>query len=358
MFVPIAVAFSTLTRRNSVTPPMPNCCSPTMVKICNYSTLILSGNTVVLLIVAVTTDYWQYRGFNLDNITNYLKPLEGVEVNTPDGTSPYKLITTMMSMPEKNSSQAAHVAVHYHSPMYVRVFDNGSVDGRGHVKDVIQVYLFSQYGNLFKDCDNLTDGVREQLKIKRIRPEKCVMFMSSQPVPTDSRIHIPDALKVEVAAFCSAVLSILCLITSLAAGSLGSLSKSHRYMTIASGMALIAAIILITTIALFNGKTNLQWRGELLPGVKFPHKELILENKIHSYGWSFFLAWICVALMFTSSFSWLYKAQYLLLPEGDEFTQLYQVLRQKEDTGKSRVNAQYVIDEEEEYATTHIECTV
>ncbi|XP_046376882.2 uncharacterized protein LOC124149383 isoform X2 [Haliotis rufescens] len=337
---------------------MPTCCSPTMVAICNYSTLILSGNIVVLLIVAVTTDYWQYRGFNLDNITNYMKPLEGVDVNIPDGTSPYKVITTMMSKPEKNTSLTNHVAEHYHSPMYVRVFDNGSVDSKGHVKDVVQVFLFSQYGNLFRDCDNLTDGIRDQLKIKRIRPEKCVLFMSSQPVPTDASIRIPAALKVEVAAFCTAVLSILCLATSLAAGSLGSLSKSHRYMTIASGLALIAAIILITSIALFNGKTNLQWKGELLPGLKFPHKELILENKIHSYGWSFFLAWICVVLMFTSSFSWLYKAQYLLLPEGDEFTQLYQVLRQKEDTKRSGVSTQYVIDEEEEYAATHFECTV
>ena len=37
-------------------------------RICQYSTIIFAGNVVVLIIVSVATDYWEYRGFELKKI--------------------------------------------------------------------------------------------------------------------------------------------------------------------------------------------------------------------------------------------------------------------------------------------------
>ncbi len=37
-------------------------------RICQYSTIIFAGNVVVLIIVSITTDYWEFRGFDLKSI--------------------------------------------------------------------------------------------------------------------------------------------------------------------------------------------------------------------------------------------------------------------------------------------------
>ena len=37
-------------------------------RICQYSTIIFAGNVVVLIIVSVATDYWEYRGIKLKKI--------------------------------------------------------------------------------------------------------------------------------------------------------------------------------------------------------------------------------------------------------------------------------------------------
>lgn len=68
-------------------------------------------------------------------------------------------------------------------------------------------------------------------------------------------------------------------------------------------------ILLTLAIALFHGKCYILRRTELLHGYRIPHKKIINESRTYSFGWSFYLAWICVFLCFISSFVWLYKAQ-------------------------------------------------
>ena len=70
-----------------------------------------------------------------------------------------------------------------------------------------------------------------------------------------------------------------------------------------------SGILLTLAIALFHGKCYILRRTELLHGYRIPHKKIINESRTYSFGWSFYLAWICVFLCFVSSFVWLYKAQ-------------------------------------------------
>ena len=44
-----------------------------MLDILQYSTIILAGNLTVLLVISLATDYWEYRGFNKEEIEAKIK---------------------------------------------------------------------------------------------------------------------------------------------------------------------------------------------------------------------------------------------------------------------------------------------
>ena len=72
---------------------------------------------------------------------------------------------------------------------------------------------------------------------------------------------------------------------------------------------LIAAMTLTVCIALFHGKCHLMHRREFMQGITLAHRDIINEARMHHYGWSFVLAWICVVLCFVHTWVWLVKAQ-------------------------------------------------
>ena len=68
-------------------------------------------------------------------------------------------------------------------------------------------------------------------------------------------------------------------------------------------------VLLIVTIALFHGKCHLIHRHEYMAGLEVPYKKVLDGARTHYYGWSFVLAWLCVAMLFVLAWVWLNKAQ-------------------------------------------------
>ena len=64
-----------------------------MNQICDYSSLIFALNTTVLLIVALTTDYWEYRGLDMNRIKPKLLELRDVTLFVPFDTTSYLQVT-------------------------------------------------------------------------------------------------------------------------------------------------------------------------------------------------------------------------------------------------------------------------
>ncbi len=71
----------------------------------------------------------------------------------------------------------------------------------------------------------------------------------------------------------------------------------------------ILGMTLTMSIAIFHGRCHLLHRREFMAGINIPYKKIIDESRIHYFGWSFVLAWICIALCFIHTWVWLLKAQ-------------------------------------------------
>jgi hypothetical protein len=136
------------------------------MKICDYSSLIFTGNTCVLLILALTTDYWEYRTFDRKKILQMIQELKWTTVFLPFDTDSYFQINLLPNVTGKYSparfSQVKTEAF-YHAPLFLvrRYFQlpgnntnmlttNNKVEFEEYELD-----MFEQYGNLFRDCDSL-----------------------------------------------------------------------------------------------------------------------------------------------------------------------------------------------------------
>ena len=105
--------------------------------------------------------------------------------------------------------------------------------------------------------------------------------------------------------------------------------------------------LLIVCIALFQGKCHLIHRHEYMAGVVIPYKKVLDRARLHYYGWSFVLAWVCVAMLFGLAWVWLNKAQdmnlraHTIRPSGgmrrlrENELQLNWPLHQKTEDGQS-----------------------
>ncbi|XP_050393543.1 uncharacterized protein LOC126811730 [Patella vulgata] len=286
-----------------------------VISICNYSTIIFSGNILVLLMVAIATDYWEYNGFNFDALLKILPKMNNVNVFIPRDTRTYLEIVYIKDEPVRYyTGNKSSTQYFYQPPVFATVGPIGR-EKNGVIRVETRIFVFYQYSNLFRDCNDLEDGVRHRLGIKLIQKQKCINFIF---MPSDDyRSQYDDAvtvLRIERAAFSFAVFCILCMAVSLTTGFIGASSRRPRLVINASAFSLASGMCLLVAIALFNGKSHLQQRWPLLPHVVFPFKHDLDIHKDHSYGWSFVLAWICVALNFLSSFVWLYKSQYMIDP--------------------------------------------
>ncbi|XP_041364276.1 uncharacterized protein LOC121379691 [Gigantopelta aegis] len=256
------------------------------------------GNITVLLIVSILTDHWIYKGFKVENLKAELRRLRGVTISVPLDTKSYVEIVFLTEESRRDDLKLGDVIVHYLPPLYIDIWTNGSTDA-GDAQVVTHVVLFQQYGNIYRECDDLEDGVRMQLGMKAIRPEKCTKFLLSPLYSTTVAVLGDEAV---LCKYCSVCVCVWCVCVC----------ANANYITFVLG------ITLITTIALFNGKCHLQRRQEPLSEFNIPYKEILIRHRTYSYNWSFVLAWICVALTFCSSFAWLYKAQDLVVDEKAE----------------------------------------
>ena len=136
-----------------------------MVQICNYSSLIFAGNITVLLIVSMTTDYWEHRAFNRTMINQTLFHANFTQIKLPPDTKSYFIIWYKKSLLKAPVNQYT-VETLYQPPMlarnYFQINENiSSGNGQKHSANIHStlvagmVVLFEQYGNLFRDCDAL-----------------------------------------------------------------------------------------------------------------------------------------------------------------------------------------------------------
>jgi hypothetical protein len=134
------------------------------MQICNYSSLIFAGNITVLLIVSMTTDYWEYRSFNQTMLNETLYMANQTEFDEPIDTDSYVSLWYKRKMlPKRKDSFKKEVL--YQPPIlvenYFSVTTNISESPEKKSADIHSdmlagmVVLFEQYGNLFRDCDAL-----------------------------------------------------------------------------------------------------------------------------------------------------------------------------------------------------------
>lgn len=134
-----------------------------MVSICKYSTLIFAGNVTVLLIVSMSTDYWEYRGFDMDSLNKTLRRSNTTTVIIPKDTRSYIKIHHVRTKRTNNPAEAYPFNVTmYQPPILVHKYYSHNIsqlppdtlDNSSWAAETT-IILFVQYGNLFRDCDNL-----------------------------------------------------------------------------------------------------------------------------------------------------------------------------------------------------------
>ena len=138
-----------------------------MDNICQYSTIILSGNLTVLLIVSVTTDYWEYRSFNRTALLKTLLSLKNARVIQPRDTKSYVSLDYLLAFRSNEAFDKANLTrrLHYEPPVYAKLSSFRKTVSNCSVVDVdstepecqarLFLVFFEQYGNLYRDCDSL-----------------------------------------------------------------------------------------------------------------------------------------------------------------------------------------------------------
>lgn len=132
-----------------------------MAKICDYSSLIFTGNITVLLIVAMTTDYWEYRGFDFKRLVKNISNFNATKLIIPTDTDSY--IQLKYESTQSKALPHLHLSVLYQPPVILQKYfyledemrtNTTSKTGR-EILASTNIILFVQYGNLFRDCDAL-----------------------------------------------------------------------------------------------------------------------------------------------------------------------------------------------------------
>ena len=158
-----------------------------MDRICQYSTIIFAGNVSVLLIVAISTDYWEYRGFRTADLIPHLKKMHNrLRLVFPSDTSSYFVVkyywdpppvkTSIFATtpaPKREKIVANYTLVYYQPPAllikkledYIVFEDSIHFDGEKNVTVSMptkktrpledKLVLYIQYTNLFRECDIL-----------------------------------------------------------------------------------------------------------------------------------------------------------------------------------------------------------
>lgn len=155
-----------VTVRNHTCKAVSNFCSTCdvfygMAKICDYSSLIFTGNITVLLIVAMTTDYWEYRGFDFKRLIKDISSFNATKLIVPTDTDSY--IQLKYESKQSKALSQLRLSVLYQPPVILQKYfyleddkhKNSSNEARKEILATTNVILFVQYGNLFRDCEAL-----------------------------------------------------------------------------------------------------------------------------------------------------------------------------------------------------------
>lgn len=129
------------------------------MRICDYSSLIFTGNTTVLLILALTTDYWEYRTFNKEKILQMVQESKMTRVFLPFDTDSYfqiKLFPNITDISSLAGYNEIRTDSFYHAPLFlVRRYFQLPDNSTNEFIEEFELDMFQQYGNLFRDCDSL-----------------------------------------------------------------------------------------------------------------------------------------------------------------------------------------------------------
>ncbi|KAL3856765.1 hypothetical protein ACJMK2_011485 [Sinanodonta woodiana] len=291
-----------------------------MVQICDYSSLIFAGNITVLLILALATDYWEYRSFDKDKVIQEVSEMNDTFILEPTDTKSYFQIRYICSR-KADSGQRLGLTLSeslYHPPIFVKIYresvnitsDPPKTPGGSLPYVQYEMEIFLQYGNLFRDCDDLESDVMFRIGLQKKRKNKCVYFHLTAD-KSDVYRYAPALHHLEGAACACALLCIVAMVIGLLLGGYGLFSYNSclKSFQMASCLSLTAGYLLTLGIALFHGKCSILKKIEILPGIDLPLKRVLNDSRIYSYGWSFSLAWICVFFCYTSSYVWLCKSQ-------------------------------------------------
>ncbi|CAH1795517.1 unnamed protein product [Owenia fusiformis] len=313
-----------------------------MDRLCQYSTIIFAGNITVLLIVAISTDYWEHRYFDFsiinetvskqrqikaDNKTMLLQPRDTrsyfyinysrVRLHHPttgleNGSTyePPAYMTKVVVDCDAPTTEAPQVVFPIRTT-HATILNGTNVTAPEPQwrNETGSIYFFSQYGNLFRDCDDLEGAVRIRLGLTATRVERCFSFITGSEINDRAHQNIPALVHLERSAFAFAVMCMMCFIISFIAGAYGLIIRHNFAMIVGSFAASLSGICLTIAIALFHGKCHLLHRREFMEGNYSPIKQKIESARTYHYGWSFVLAWICVVLCFVNSWVWLQKSQ-------------------------------------------------
>ncbi|KAL4239548.1 hypothetical protein ACF0H5_000360 [Mactra antiquata] len=187
------------------------------MKICDYSSLIFAGNTTVLLIVSLSTDYWEFRSFNKDVLLQIAKETKGCEVVLPSDTDSYFqiIITVQTNCTEGMASRSMYQAPLFMVQHYCYDANMTFPSVNYHV-----LSFFQQYGNLFRDCDNLENAVRLRLGISEMRPKKCTYF-HDQWSSSMTHYDAPELNELEALSCACAMVCIVCVTIGAVLGAHG-----------------------------------------------------------------------------------------------------------------------------------------
>lgn len=144
-------------------------------RICNYSSIIFALNVWVLLLVALLTDYWEYRGFKFEDIAKQVTITNKTQHYFPLDTNSYYVIKYFWDSAASKTElpDGPGHEVHYQSPSFVNkyfkmvnvTYEEVACINRLNitVKKTRQelrnfeesIILYYQYGNLYRDCEAL-----------------------------------------------------------------------------------------------------------------------------------------------------------------------------------------------------------
>ncbi len=106
--------------------------------------IILLLNAFIMFLVSFATDYWMYRGHDLDQLVPRLRHM-GCNVTGWDGRGSFAWQKVVMVQCRLGLSKAA----------CEHPFKANKVYETCYKQRIVSEYLFSEYGNLYRECNDL-----------------------------------------------------------------------------------------------------------------------------------------------------------------------------------------------------------